>query len=164
MVDPFSDFSIPLNLNQNDPFTTVVTRLPEQPATIHQASGSFIPSEKASYEKISSGLQPTTNSGSSASSKTSVTPSSLSPTNNQAPLIDLREFDSFPSQEPRSPSSLSSAVTSDEPLFSSGSLSSTGSGKRFSSSASSSSDGGTKSLNYVSKKEQNTHPNKKGTE
>lgn len=109
-ADPFSGFeSIVSNSDQSDPFTTVITRAPEQPAHIHQEP-----------EKI--------------------TPTGTNYSNSHGPLIDIDDFATF---LPRSSSTLS-AVTSDEPLFSSGSQSSHGSEKRFSSSASSSSDNGLK--------------------
>jgi hypothetical protein len=163
-VDPFSDFdSVIPNVDQNDPFTRVITRLPEQPAPIHQVPGST--SEQAPSEIPPSGLRPSTNSVSlTPSHQTPVNRNSFSPPNNQGPLIDLGgELESPSSTDPRSSSS-TSGVMSDDLLFSSGSHSSNESGKRFSSSASSSSDSGVKTSAKIPpiKKEQNAHSNKKG--
>ncbi|CAB4022066.1 Hypothetical predicted protein [Paramuricea clavata] len=163
-VDPFSDFdSVTPNVYQNDPFTRVITRLPEQPAPIHQVPGN--PSEQAPSEIPPSGLRPSTNSMSlTPSHQTPVTRNSFSPPNNHGPLIDLGgELELPSSTDPRSSSS-TSGVMSDDLLFSSGSHSSNESGKRFSSSASSSSDSGMKTSAKIPpiKKEQNAHSNKKG--
>ena len=164
-VDPFADFdSVTPILNQNDPFTNVITRVPEEPAQIQPTSGSFTSSEQAPSGMLSSGSRP---------------PASaplLSP-HDQGPLIDFgdlkssssversssgvsTDIDSF-SSPVSSSTSATSGVTSDEPLFSSGSQSSAGSGKRFSSSASSSSDSGVKVAagGHVNKEQ---HVNKKG--
>ena len=143
-VDPFADFdSVAPNVDENDPFTNVITRAPEHPAPIHQTP--FIPPEQAPPHHQPSACQPP------------VAPRPLSPSKHQAPLIDLGE----PETEPQHPQRNSlHAVASDDPLFSSGSQSSQDSGKRFSSSASSSSDSGAKTLNHSPKKEQNGRPKK----
>ena len=172
-VDPFADFdSLTPTSDQNDPFTNVITRIPEQPAQIRRTSGSFIPPEQAPSEMPPSGLNPPAST---------LSPQPLLSPNAQGPLIDFGDVRS--STEPLSSSSTSgvttdiesssspvspttsgtSGVTSDEPLFSSGSQSSSSSGKRFSSSASSSSDSGVKVITgSQAKKGQSPLVNKKG--
>ena len=157
-ADPFADFdSVAPHFNPNDPFTSVVTRLPEHPAPIHQNP----PSELAPSVVPPQGLKPQTNSRSLTPSPQSPVSPNSSLTNNQGPLIDLGENDSS-STDPRSTSS-PTGITSDDLLFSSGSHSSTGSGKRFSSSASSSSDSGVKlGTGSSSTKVETGHTDKKG--
>ncbi|XP_028410994.1 GTPase-activating protein and VPS9 domain-containing protein 1-like isoform X2 [Dendronephthya gigantea] len=154
-VDPFAGFDseFPV-LSKDDPFTSVVTRLPEQPAHIYQPPASLINHLEQAPSKIPTniGTLSTSSSNPSSQSQNSLSPNSsspfpnssslsseaLSPQNNQAPLIDLGDSESW------STDAVTSSMATEVLQFSSGSQSSNESGKRFSSSASSSSDSGVK--------------------